>query len=163
MRRPDRLIALACLAAAAGGCTPTPQGSPDKPTRGAGEALSRTPTPQPDSATRDAAPDARATLARLEREARALVKTEGCPTTAGCRTAPVGWRGCGGPRTYVVYCAATTDTARLLAKLRELEAAERAYNVESGMMSTCEFRSAPSVRSQGGSCREGPAGPAPSP
>jgi hypothetical protein len=163
MRRLEQLIALACLAAAAGGCAPAPQGSRDKPTRGAGEVLSRTPPPQRRSAPKDTVPDARVALARLEREARALVRTEGCPTTAGCRTAPVGWRGCGGPRTYLVYCAASTDTARLLAKLRELEAAERAYNAESGMMSTCEFRSAPTARAQGGSCREGPAGAAPAP
>src|SRR5438046_3166798 len=52
-------------------------------------------------------------LARLEREARTLAKTDGCSASESCRTAPVGWRGCGGPRTYLVYCAATTDSAAL--------------------------------------------------
>jgi hypothetical protein len=102
----------------------------------------------------------REALARLERDARALAKTEGCTTAAACRTAPVGWRGCGGPRTYIVYCAATTDTVALFAKLRALDDAERAYNARSGMMSTCEVRLAPSARLQGRSCRAGPADPA---
>ena len=52
-------------------------------------------------------------LSRLEREARALARTDGCDSLAQCRTAPVGWRSCGGPRTYLVYCAATTDTVTL--------------------------------------------------
>jgi hypothetical protein len=71
----------------------------------------------------------------------------------------MGWRGCGGPRTYLVYCAATTDTVALFRKLQELEAAERDYNAASGMMSTCEFRTPPAARLDGRSCRERPAAP----
>ena len=93
-------------------------------------------------------------LARLEREARALAKTTGCSSDAQCRTAPVGWRGCGGPRTYIAYCAATTDSVALFRKLDELKKAETAYNQKSGMMSTCEMRMPPAVSAQGGSCRE---------
>jgi hypothetical protein len=92
-------------------------------------------------------------LAQLEREARALAKTTGCSSDAQCRTAPVGWRGCGGPRTYIVYCAATTDSVALFRKLDELKRAETAYNQKSGMMSTCEMRMPPAVSAQGGSCR----------
>jgi hypothetical protein len=88
-----------------------------------------------------------------------MVKTGGCADAGGCRTAPVGWRGCGGPRTYLVYCAATTDTVALFRKLAELEAAERAYNASAHVISTCEFRLPPKVASSGGSCRE--AAPAP--
>jgi hypothetical protein len=100
--------------------------------------------------------DDRVRLAQLEREVNVLVKTEGCASVGACRTAPMGWRGCGGPRTYVVYCAATTDTTALLAKLEELKQAEMAYNQKSGMMSTCEMRLAPTVISQGGRCKESP-------
>jgi hypothetical protein len=92
-------------------------------------------------------------LAQLEREARALAKTAGCSSDAQCRSAPVGWRGCGGPRTYIAYCAATTDSAALFRKLDELKAAEIAYNEKSGMVSTCEMRMPPDVSAQGGSCR----------
>jgi len=98
-------------------------------------------------------------LVKLEQEARAIAKQDGCASVSACRTAPVGWRGCGGPRSYVVFCAATTDTVALFRKLKELEDAERAYNASSGMMSTCEFRMPPGVRLEGRSCREAPAGP----
>lgn len=93
-------------------------------------------------------------LSRLEREARALARTDGCDSLAQCRTAPVGWRSCGGPRTYLAYCAATTDTAALFRKLAELEAAEKEYNLKSGLMSSCVMREPPQVSLRGRSCRE---------
>ena len=102
---------------------------------------------------------ARAQLVRLKADAKALVKTDGCNATGLCRTAPVGAKGCGGPRLYFVYCAATTDTVALFKKLAELEEAEREYNATAGMMSTCEFRRPPSVKLEGRSCRAAPAGP----
>jgi hypothetical protein len=98
----------------------------------------------------------RATLARLEREARAIARTSGCSSAGACRTAPVGSRSCGGPRTYIVYCATSTDTVALRRKLRELERAEKAYNEKSGMMSTCEMRIAPATALVGGYCKERP-------
>jgi hypothetical protein len=93
-------------------------------------------------------------LTRLEREARALARTAGCDSLSQCRTAPLGWRSCGGPRDYIAYCAATTDTAALFRKLAELEAAEKEYNLKSGLMSTCIMRQPPQVSLRGGSCRE---------
>jgi hypothetical protein len=90
---------------------------------------------------------------RLEREARALATAGGCQSSRECRTAPVGDRPCGGPRTYVVYCARTTDSVALFRKLDELARAEREYNREQGLMSTCEFRTPPPVESTGGVCR----------
>ena len=93
-------------------------------------------------------------LSRLEHEARELAHTGGCDSVAQCRTAPVGWRSCGGPRDYLVYCAATTDTVALFRKLAELEAAEKDYNLKSGMMSSCIMRRPPQVSLRGGSCRE---------
>ena len=106
-----------------------------------------------DSAGSDAARLAdTARFAQLEREARALVSTTGCSAATSCRTAPVGARGCGGPRSYVVYCPASTDTAALLRKLEELERAEMAYNEREGVVSTCEMRMPPDVAVQGGRC-----------
>ena len=93
-------------------------------------------------------------LTRLESEARALAHTAGCDSVAQCRTAPLGWRSCGGPRDYLAYCAATTDTAALFRKLAELEAAEKEYNIKSGLMSRCIMRQPPQVSLRGGSCRE---------
>jgi hypothetical protein len=94
-----------------------------------------------------------ARVARLEADARALVKATGCNSATECRTAPVGERACGGPRDYIMYCPATTDSVALFAKLDQLKAAEAEYNKNSGMMSTCEFRSPPKTALVGGSCR----------
>ena len=92
-------------------------------------------------------------LQRLEREARALARADGCPSGGDCRAAAVGDRPCGGPRTYIVYCARTTDSVALYSKLQELARAERAYNQQQGLFSTCEFRTPPEVVASGGSCR----------
>ena len=61
-------------------------------------------------------------------------------------------RPCGGPRTYVVYCAARTDSAALFAKLAELARAEEAFNKQNEMMSTCEMRVPPTTRLEAGRC-----------
>jgi hypothetical protein len=98
---------------------------------------------------------ARSKVAQLEADARALAKTTGCNSVSECRTAPVGERPCGGPRDYIAYCAATTDTVALFKKLDELKAAEIEFNKSSNAMSTCEFRSPPVASLVGGSCRAG--------
>jgi hypothetical protein len=91
-------------------------------------------------------------LSRLEHEARELAHTSGCDSLSQCRTAPLGWRSCGGPRDYIAFCAASTDTAALFRKLAELEAAEKEYNLKSGMMSTCIMRQPPRLSLSGGKC-----------
>ena len=93
-------------------------------------------------------------LTRLEREARALARTDGCDSVGQCRIAPLGWRSCGGPRDYVAYCVAKTDTVALFRKLAELEAAEKEYNLHSGLMSSCQMREPPRVSLRGGRCHE---------
>jgi hypothetical protein len=92
-------------------------------------------------------------IQRLEHEARALARADGCTSGGECRAAPVGDRACGGPRTYIVYCARTTDSVALYRKLDELAAAERAYNQQQGGASTCEFRMPPRLVAGIGSCR----------
>lgn len=99
-------------------------------------------------------PDA-ARLAELEENARALANPSGCERSGECRTAPVGNRPCGGPREYVVYCPATTDSAALFRALEELAAAEDAYNRANDLVSTCEMRLPPETVSDGGVCRAG--------
>ena len=143
-----RRFAIAALLVAA--CTPSPgpqdaQGAPPSPSP---PPAAPAPAPAPDAG---GAPADTGRIARLEREARALARAEGC-SAAQCRTAPVGSRPCGGPREYLVYCAATTDSAALFAKLAELARAEEAFNTANGMMSTCEFRTPPGVAVQGGRC-----------
>ena len=174
MRHPIRHSSLAVVALLVGACSSAGNGA------GAGgrESASATPAasampaphfPQPESLPKSepsrqrdmpivGAPEdtggARATIARLEREARAIAKSTGCNSVAACRTAPVGAKACGGPRDYITYCAATTDTAKLMRTLRELERVEKAYNATSGMMSTCEMRLPPTTELVGTTCRE---------
>ena len=94
-----------------------------------------------------------ATLVRLEAEARALARAEGCEAAGDCRVAPVGARPCGGPRDYLVYCARRTDSAALFRKLEELQRAEQSNNERQGLMGTCEFRTPPGVTLTAGACR----------
>ena len=92
-------------------------------------------------------------LRRLERAAIALAKTDGCSSVEQCRSAPVGNRPCGGPRYYVAYCAVTTDSAALFARLDELARAEARHNQKNGLVSTCEMRMPSELALAGGSCR----------
>ncbi|HEX7243300.1 MAG TPA: hypothetical protein VF263_23660 [Longimicrobiaceae bacterium] len=94
-----------------------------------------------------------AVLQRVEGEARALAGAGGCTDGAQCRTAPVGAKACGGPRTYVVYCATTTDTVALFRKLDELRRAEEGFNQKYGVASNCAFVSPPGTELVGGTCR----------
>jgi hypothetical protein len=94
-----------------------------------------------------------AQIVALEDQAKSLLKAEGCSSAAQCRTAPVGSRACGGPRYYLVYCSATTDSAALFRKLDAVAAAEREFNIHYKVMSTCEFRMPPTVALSGGSCQ----------
>jgi len=92
-------------------------------------------------------------ILKLEAEAKALVRASGCTADDQCRTAPVGSRGCGGPRYYLTYCARSTDSVALFRKLREVENAERAFNEKYKIGSTCEFRMPPTVGVTAGECR----------
>lgn len=156
MRAWIRCVMLAAGAAALSGaaCARQPEGKSNGETKSVAAVIARAPSTESLPPTRNEVDTAdQSKLTRLEREARALAKRDGCSAIQQCRTAPVGWRACGGPRTYIVYCAATTDTVALFRKLDELKRAEQAYNAESGMMSTCEYRVAPGVKLEGRSCR----------
>ena len=135
-------------------CARGDQTSTDKPTRAVGTLIVHPPAgPPPQARAADTNKADQAKLARLEQEARALAKTDGCKSLGSCSIAAVGWRGCGGPRSYLAFCAATTDTVALFRKLAELEAAEEDYNAKTGMVSTCEMRLPPRVAVGGGRCR----------
>src|SRR4051812_38887665 len=71
---------------------------------------------------------ARAAVVKLEGEAKTLARTEGCSSADQCRMAPVGDRPCGGPRLYIPYCAASTDSVALFKKLDEVKAADQRLN-----------------------------------
>ena len=92
-------------------------------------------------------------IEKLESQAKAIAKTSGCNSAAACRAAPVGSRACGGPRYYISYCSATTDSAALYRKLGEVAKAEQAYNTKYQVVSTCEYRMPPLPEFAGGSCK----------
>jgi hypothetical protein len=113
--------------------------------------------PRPDSASAPAAGDTtdaeRAALERLRREARALVRADGCTAVAQCSVLPLGERACGGPEEYLVYCARTTDVPALRRKADAFTRAQRAYDAKHEVISTCEYRIAPTPQLVGGSCQ----------
>ncbi len=140
---------IACVLAMLAGCT----GAPPRDGGDAGPPAAQAPAPPPAANRPPSNETDTARITRLEVEARAMAQTEGCGEEGQCRTAPVGSRPCGGPRAYIAYCAAATDTAALFAKLQELARAEEEYNRKTGMASTCEFREPPNVELSNGSCR----------
>lgn len=93
-----------------------------------------------------------ARVRQLEQQARALAKTDGCDRADQCAAAPLGAKPCGGPRTYLVYCKATTDEAALSRALDELKRAEESYNRSSGLVSDCMLVPQPDVRLDGRTC-----------
>ena len=103
-------------------------------------------TPIQTRATREAR------IRELEQQARALVRTDGCDQANQCATAPVGVKGCGGPRSYLVYCKATTDEAALLRTLDELKRVEEEYNRVEQIASDCMMILPPAVRLEGRTC-----------
>ena len=90
---------------------------------------------------------------QLAKEARALARTEGCEDVRECAVAGFGHKACGGPREFIAYCTRTTDTKALQAKLQALEEAERAWQVEAGIKSTCGLTRKPRPRWENGVCR----------
>lgn len=135
-------------------CSPRSGAVPPAGADSAAPAGTTTPAPGAAAGEGDSA-----RIARLEREARALARTDGCAGAAQCRMAPVGHRACGGPRTYLPYCASSTDSAALFRKLDELARAEEEYQAKAGMASTCEFREPPVATLAGGRCAAAPGGP----
>ncbi len=96
-----------------------------------------------------------AAVARLYDDVRTLARSDDCSATADCRVAPVGAKGCGGPKYYIAYCARTTDSAALFRKLGELEAAEKAYNRAHNVISDCSMMLPPQPGMTAGRCTLG--------
>lgn len=147
MLRTRIVLVLAVFAGVAVGCSrstvPADNPSPDTPSPGNSASNGGlTPAQQTDWNK----------IEQLEAQAKTLVKVEGCASAGECRTAPVGSRGCGGPRYYIPYCSKSTDSAALFAKLAEVAKAEQAYNKKYEVISTCEFRTPPMVDLSNGSC-----------
>lgn len=118
----------------------TPQPAPDSAPPGPPSTTPAHPVGTPTSDTQGGHRSAdSARVAQLEHDAVALAKTTGCSSDDQCRNAPVGIKACGGPRYYLKYCAATTDSIALFRALARLDTAERAYNAKYHIVSTCQM------------------------
>jgi len=73
-----------------------------------------------------------------------------------CRLVGMGERPCGGPRAYVAYSVAETDSAYLAELMEVYGRLDRERNVREGLMSTCEVMGRPEVGLDGGRCVAGP-------
>ena len=111
--------------------------------------------PSPDQPPAENRAVTEASVRELEQQARALAKADGCDRADQCASAPMGAKACGGPRTYLVYCKATTDEAALMRTLDELKRAEEEYNRTAGIMSDCSMAMRPVVRLEGRTCTAG--------
>lgn len=94
----------------------------------------------------------RRAIEKLEADARALAIVDGCEDSSDCRALPIGVRGCGGPRDFIVYCAKATDSTALARKIAAADSAETAFNAKYQVMSTCELRMPPVIEASGGKC-----------
>lgn len=100
---------------------------------------------RPDTLTPDTlTPDTLSSDALRESIAR-QVGTAACSSSAVCRTLPLGSKPCGGPRRYLVYSMAVTDSARLAADAARYNQAEAQKNREEGLVSDCSMLIAPQV------------------
>ena len=142
MRHSRVLFACAFSVIAAAACTQASMPGDGSGSAGSGKDAGVTGTQQRDWAA----------IEKLENDAKAIAKTTGCATSGECRSAPVGSKGCGGPRYYIPWCAKSTDSAALYAKLDQIVTAERAYNKKYQIISTCEFQVAPKVEVVAGAC-----------
>jgi hypothetical protein len=87
----------------------------------------------------------------LMSEINALAKPGGCSNAGDCQSLPVGRKACGGPRTYVVFCAKSTNVAALRAKIAELDRLD--VEAAKNTASDCMMVMPPHVTLSGGVCR----------
>ena len=82
----------------------------------------------------------------------ALVSKPRCERVDQCRAAPLGAKPCGGPWSYVVFSTATTDSVRLAKAAAEYTALEVDQNRRAGVVSECQFVTAPKLSCSQGYC-----------
>jgi hypothetical protein len=94
--------------------------------------------------------EARAAIDEAIGEARAT-------DPAQCLLAAIGVRPCGGPREYVAYSVAETDSAELAALIAVYDRMDRERNEREGLVSTCELLAMPYTALDSGRCITTPA------
>ena len=69
-----------------------------------------------------------------------------------CALIPVGARPCGGPRAYLAYSTAETDSAALAALVAVYDRMDSERNEAQGLVSTCELMMPPDLALEAGRC-----------
>jgi hypothetical protein len=92
------------------------------------------------------------TLEGTRAQIDSLIGTPTAGTLAQCRLAALGVRPCGGPRTYLAYSLAETDSAALAALVNVYDQLDRERNAREGLVSTCELMLPPELALEGGRC-----------
>jgi hypothetical protein len=91
-------------------------------------------------------------IKRLLTEILDLARPSGCAAANECKTAALGFGGCG-PRQYVVYCPRNVDAALLQQRLDELSKLEQAEAQRQGEPPPCHPPPAPEPEVLDGICR----------
>jgi len=91
-------------------------------------------------------------LEELEQEIKAIIEPPIATHLAQCRTIAFGAKGCGGPKTYLIYSTARTDTNRLRQLVNEYNRLDTERNERLGTISDCLYVHPPQVILAGGQC-----------
>lgn len=102
------------------------------------------------------AEDLTSQMRALNTEVQALISDKSCSVDSDCASLPYGAKACGGPARYLVYSTATLSAAEqqtLTETATEYSELSRQYNVDNGVISTCDVVVPPSVGCVSGQCR----------
>jgi hypothetical protein len=97
----------------------------------------RQPTMPAAPARREEARTDTSAMGRLRAEIRATIGEPTCSAATECRALPFGAKPCGGPRAYVIFSRAHTDSTRLARALAQYTALDARRNEAGGMVSDC--------------------------
>ena len=75
-----------------------------------------------------------------------------CENEESCSTVAIGAKPCGGPWSYLVYCADNVDEEELLRMADEYAQMERDYNIANELSSDCSVEEEPMVALEDGVC-----------
>ncbi len=75
-----------------------------------------------------------------------------CSSSSVCRTIGLGVKPCGGPRQYLIYSTAATDSVRLAREVARYNEAEANRNRQEGLVSDCRALVRPQVSCISGRC-----------
>ena len=81
-----------------------------------------------------------------------MVGDGSCENEESCSTVAIGAKPCGGPWSYLVYCADNVDEEELLRMADEYAQMERDYNIANELSSDCSVEEEPMVALEDGVC-----------